>query len=63
MKLAMHMTYKEDMAKTVEVMARQQGLSTTYEDLSVSDRSTSTEEKEESRRYRWTTRYKEEVSG
>ena len=27
-------TYKEDMAKTLEVIARQQGLSTTYERLS-----------------------------
>ena len=34
LKLAMLSTYKEDMAKTLEVMARQQGLSTTYERLS-----------------------------
>ena len=30
------MTYKEDMAKTLEVMARRQGLSTTYDDTSAS---------------------------
>ena len=36
LKLAMQMTYKEDMAKTMEVMARRQGLSTTYDDTSAS---------------------------
>ena len=30
-KLVMLSTYKEDIAKTLEVMARQQGLSTTYD--------------------------------
>jgi hypothetical protein len=32
----MYRTYKEDMAKILEVMARQKGLSTTYEGTTAS---------------------------
>ena len=36
LKMAMMTTYKEDMAKTIQIMARRKGLSTTYDDHSES---------------------------
>ena len=38
LKTAMMITYKEDMAKTLEIMARRKGFSTTYDDQSESTR-------------------------
>ena len=39
LKSAMMATYKEDMAKCLEIMARRRGLATNYDDLSLSARS------------------------
>ena len=38
LKVAMMATYKEDMAKTLEIMARRQGLTTSYDNQSTSAR-------------------------
>ena len=50
LKLAIFRTYKEDMAKTLEVMARQKGLSTTFEATTPSASGQRSKQQSEARR-------------
>ena len=52
LKLAMFRTYKEDMAKTLEVMARQKGVSTTFEGTTASATGQRSKQQSEARRKR-----------
>ena len=53
LKVAMMMTYKEDMSKSLQVMARRRGLPTTYDDLSQSARAQRSAKQNEARRKRY----------
>lgn len=48
-------TYKEDMAKTIQIMARRKGLSTTYDDQSESAQSKCSSQQSLARRKRYQT--------
>lgn len=52
LKAAMMSTYKEDMAKALEVIAREKGLSTTYEDQSIEARAHRSEQQNNARKKR-----------
>jgi len=63
LKQAMITTYKEDMAKTLEIMAVSQGLSVTYEDLSDTARTKRSNQQNLARRKRYGDKENEDPDG